>query len=100
MEVVGIDVAHGAVGIVDDDLGGPDGQGGLDGGIDVLGHPFAAIGVLGRARGGLVAVDDPRDPLHVDRDEDLERGFGGGLRLACQRGGEQEDRRGGRAGDE
>ena len=89
MEVVGIDVAHGAVGIVDDDLGGAGFERAFDRGVDVLGHPFAAGRVFGRARRRLVAVDDPGDALHVDGDEDLEGRLGAGFCWAEARRGER-----------
>ncbi len=75
MEVVGIDVAHGAMGIVDDDFRGPGREGAFDRGVDVLGHPFPAVGILRRAGRDLIAVDDPRDALHIDGDIDLQAGF-------------------------
>ncbi len=69
---------------------GPSAAGGLDRGVHFLGHEPAEEAVVKAADGYIVPVDDPRDALHVDRDEDLQRlgplaGRGEG------RGGKQDD---------
>ena len=49
IEVAGIDIPHGTVGIVDHDFRGAGGKGPLDRGVDVRGHPLPGSTVFRRA---------------------------------------------------
>ena len=73
MEILGQDIAHPAVRVVDHDLGRSGFEQPNDDGVDVLGHPFPGVLIVARRRVRMVAVDDAPDPFHVRRDEDLER---------------------------
>jgi hypothetical protein len=60
-----------AVRVADDDLGRTGGADRGNGGVDLAGHPFARTLILEPVRPELRRVDDARDALHVDGDEDL-----------------------------
>ena len=76
VQVVGVDVPHASVGIVDHDLRRARGESALDRGVGVLGHPFPGPAVFRVVRRRLLARDDSPDALHVDGNEDLEGRLG------------------------
>ena len=67
--------------IADDELLDAGLEGTFDGRVALGRHQAAGGQVLGRARLGLEEVDDPRDALHVDRDEDFQNAGKGSGRL-------------------
>ena len=71
LEVLQPQVAHAAVRVVDDDLGGAAGARAADGGVDVVGHQLARAAVFGAGRRELIGPGDAADAFHVDRDEDF-----------------------------
>ena len=73
IELLGEDVVHSPVRVVDDDLRCAGGRGALDGRVDVGGHEVPEALVLDLALHELVAARDPADAFAVGRDQDLHR---------------------------
>ena len=71
VELLGEDVVHSPVRVVDDDLVGTARRRPLDRGVDVRGHEVSEPLVLGLALHELVAARDAADSFTVGGDEDL-----------------------------
>jgi len=74
VELVGQQVPALGVGVVDDELLDAGLERSLDGGVAFQRQQPAGVPVLGRSGRTLVGVDDARDALDVDGDEDLQSG--------------------------
>ena len=71
VQVVHQQVAHDPVRVVDQDCLGPGVVGSADRAVGVAGHVPPAGLIFGAVRQDVLRIGNPRNPLHVDGDEDL-----------------------------